>query len=564
MKSENSQYDAIVIGSGISGGWAAKELSEKGLKTLVLERGEDVQHVKDYSSAMTPPWGFDGRGKVDADTLKDYPIQSKVYAFNEGTKPFWVKDSEHPYTTPDNKPFHWFRGYQVGGRSITWGRQCSRWAEIDFEANAKDGHGIDWPIRYADIAPWYDYVERFIGVSGKKEGLAQLPDGQFLAPMQMNDVELHVKKAMAKKWKDRVLTIGRVANLSEAHKGRGPCQYRNLCARGCPFSAYFSSLSSTLPAAHATGNLTLRANSVVTRITYNEHKNRVSGVEVLDTSTGALHSYTAKLIFVCASTLNSTWLLLNSANSSFPNGLANGSGELGKNLIDQHYRVGASGQIKGFDKSYYYGSRPTGIIVPRFRNLEKQETDYLRGFNYQGWASRADWRRGQSQKGIGADFKDALRTPGDWTMEFLSFGESLPNPNNHVRLNSDKKDVHGLSTLYISAEFGENEKKMRKDMRQSAVDMLEAAGAVNIKPYDHGHAYIPGDCIHEMGTARMGKDKTTSVLNEWNQSHDIPNLFVTDGASMASGSCKNPSVTYMALTARAVDFAVDELKRLNI
>ncbi|WP_395343662.1 GMC oxidoreductase [Ningiella sp. W23] len=558
---EQREFDAIVVGSGITGGWAAKEFTEKGFNTLVLERGDNIEHIKDYSSALTPPWGFEGRTQVDHDIKQDYPIQSKVYAFNEATRKFWVKDSEHPYTTPDSKPFHWIRGYHVGGRSIMWGRQCSRWGDIDFEANAKDGHGNDWPIRYKDIAPWYDYVERFIGVSGQKEGLSQLPDGQFLPPMEMNAVERHVKQKVASKYKNRVLTIGRVANLSQAHNGRNPCQYRNLCARGCPFSAYFSSLSSTLPAAQATDKLTLRANSVVTRLSYDENKNRVSGVEVLDAQTGELHEYKAKVVFLCASTLNSSWILMHSSNSTFRNGFANSSGELGKNLIDQHYRVGASASFKGFEDKYYFGSRPTGIIVPRFRNLEKQETDYLRGFNYQGWASRTAWQRGVSQSGVGAQFKDELHHPGEWTMNFLAFGESLPNPNNHIRLNTDKKDVHGLPTLYIDASFSENEDKMRKDMQSSAVEMLEAAGAQNIQPYDQGHAYVPGDCIHEMGTARMGKNPNDSVLNKWNQSHDVPNLFVTDGASMASGSSKNPSVTYMALTARAVDYAVKALKR---
>ncbi len=560
----NTIFDAIVVGSGITGGWAAKEFCERGLKTLVLERGQDITHIKDYDTAMTAPWELDTRNRVSTEELKDYSVQSTCYAFSDSTKKFWVKDSEHPYTTPEGKPFHWIRGYQVGGKSITWGRQCSRWAPVDFSANEKDGYGIPWAISYDDIAPWYDYVERFIGVSGQKEGLAQLPDGQFLPPMEMNAVEKHVKKAIAERFEDRMLTIGRVANLSQAHNGRGKCQNRNLCYRGCPFSAYFSSLSSTLPAASATGNLTIKADSVVTRIIYDANKNRARGVEVQNTQNNELEFYEAKVIFLCAATLNSTWLLMHSANAQFPHGLANSSGELGKNLIDQHYHVGARGTMPGFEDSYYYGNRPTGIIVPRFRNLEEQRSDYLRGFNYQGWASRLGWQRGINSAGIGEDFKNSLHHPGEWKMEFLGFGESLPNPNNRISLNTDKKDIHGLPTLHIQAEFTENESAMRKDMEKSAIEMLEAAGATNIQGFNRKHAYVPGDCIHEMGTARMGKDPATSVLNKYNQCHDIPNVFVTDGACMASGSCKNPSVTYMALTARAVDHAVNLMNRQDI
>ena len=561
---ENHTYDALVVGSGITGGWAAKELTERGLKTLVLERGRPLEHIADYPTATTPPWQLEGRGQVSAEIKQHYPVQSQVYAFNAGTQHLWVKDSEHPYTTPEGQSFHWIRGYHVGGRSIMWGRQCSRWSDLDFEANARDGHGVDWPLRYRDVAPWYDYVEQFIGVSGQAEGLPQLPDGQFLPPMEMNCVEQHVKKAVEHRWPDRTVTIGRVANLSQSHRGRSACQYRNLCYRGCPYGAYFSSQSSTLPAAAATGRLTLRPHSVVVSIIYDQETNRARGVRVLDAQTSQITEYFARVVFLCASTLNSTWILLNSANEQFPDGLANSSGVLGKYLTDQHYRTGARGRVEGFEDRYYFGGRPTGIIVPRFRNIHDSQPDYLRGFNYQGWATRENWSRGLDTTDFGADYKDRLHQPGHWTMELLSFGESLPYERNQVRLNHDKKDVHGLPTLLIDAQFGENEDNMRKDMAASAVDMLEAAGAKDVKPYNHKHAYVMGDCIHEMGTARMGHDPRTSVLNRWNQTHDIPNLFVTDGACMASASCKNPSVTYMALTARAVDYAVRELKKRNL
>ena len=562
---QQQTYDAIVVGSGITGGWAAKELTEKGLKTLVLERGSKLDHIKDYSTTSTPPWQFDCRGQVPLDIKKDYPIQSGVYAFNAATAYLWVKDTEHPYTTPEGQSFHWIRGYHVGGRSIMWGRQCSRWSDLDFEANARDGHGVDWPIRYQDIEPWYDYVERFVGVSGKKEGLPQLPDGQYQPPMEMNCVEKHVKEKIEERWADRKMTIGRVANLTKPLNGRSQCQYRNLCYRGCPYSAYFSSQSGTLPAAAATGNLTLRPDSVVESVIYDQKTRRASGVRVLDTQTGEHTEYFAKVVFLCASTLNSTWILMHSTNDGqFPEGLANSSGVLGKYLIDQHYRIGARGRMEGFNDRYYFGGRPTGIIVPRFRNISEQRTDYLRGFNYQGWAMRENWYRGLDSGEIGADFKNKMHEPGDWTMELLSFGETLPYEINQVSLNFDKQDVHGLPTLLIDGRFGENEDNMRKDMQTSAVEMLETAGAKNVTPYEYKDAYVMGDAIHEMGTARMGHDPKTSVLNRWNQTHDIPNLFVTDGSCMASASCKNPSITYMALTARAVDYAVQELKKGNI
>ena len=547
-KSHN--YDAIVVGSGITGGWAAKELTERGLRTLVLERGRKLDHVKDYPTTAQPPWESPTRFQVSPAVAKDYPVQSGVYCFNEATRHFWVKDTEHPYSTPEGRGFHWIRGYHVGGKSLMWGRQCSRWADLDFEANARDGHGTDWPIRYADLAPWYDYVERFVGVSGRKEGLPQLPDGIFQPPMDMNCVEAEVKARIEKQWPERRMTIGRVANLTRPINGRSACQYRNLCYRGCPFGAYFSSQSGTLPAAAATGNLTLRPDSVVTHVLYDQSTNRSTGVRALDTETGDYREYTARVVFLCAGALNSTWILLHS-------GLANSSGVLGRYLTDQHYRIGARGRVEGFDDKYYFGGRPTGIIIPRFRNLDAagQRPDYLRGFNYQGWANRAGWTRGLNNDNYGADFKDDLFRPGPWTMTLLAFGETLPRRHNHVRLNPDLLDVHGLPTLHIDGRFSDNEDRMRIDMKNAAAEMLEAAGLKEVETYEQPESYVMGDAIHEMGTARMGTDPRTSVLNRWNQTHDIPNLFVTDGACMASASCKNPSVTYMALTARAVDRA---------
>lgn len=559
---DNNTFDAIVVGSGITGGWAAKELTEKGLKTLVLERGRQVEHVKDYPTTSTPTWDFRLRGRVSAEDEKNYPVQSKVYAFNEATRHFWVNDLEHPYTTPEDQPFSWIRGYHVGGRSIMWGRQCYRWSDLDFEANAKDGIAVDWPIRYRDIEPWYSYVEKFVGISGQKEGLSQLPDGEFLPPMELNCVEQKVKAGIEEKWPQRRLTIGRVANLTRAHNGRTECQRRDLCFRGCPYGAYFSSQSATLPAAAATGNMTLRPDSVVESILYDNQTDRATGVRVIDANTGESTEYKARVIFLCASTLGSTWILLNSANDRFPNGLANSSGELGHNLMDHFYRVGASADFEGFENKYYDGQRPNGVYVPRFRNVWDKHPDFIRGYGYQGGASRGNWKRGLGEAGMGADFKDAITKPGPWSMGLQGFGETLPYHENAVRLNPDKLDKHGLPTLFISAKFRENEEKMKIDAMNAAAEMLEAAGGKNVSTYNRGAPI--GHGIHEMGTARMGKDPKTSVLNKWNQCHDVPNVFVTDGSCMTSASCVNPSITYMALTARAVDYAVKELNRQNL
>ena len=561
LKTKNmaNTYDAIVVGSGITGGWAAKELCEKGLKTLVLERGRKLDHVGDYPHVSTPPWAFDHRGAVPESVKQDYPVQSTVYAFNDGTLPLWVKDSEHPYTTPDDRDFTWIRGYHVGGRSLMWGRQCYRWSDLDFAANAKDGVGIDWPIRYRDIAPWYSYVERFVGISGQEENLDQLPDGEFLPPMEMNCVEKDVKKAIESRWSDRKMTIGRVANLTAPKDGRSKCQYRNLCYRGCPFGAYFSSQSATLPAAAATGNLTLRPNSVVESVIYDRDTNRATGVRIIDAETRQSEEFFAPVVFLCASTLNSTWILLNSKNDQFDEGLANSSGALGKFLMDHHYRLGARGRVEGYEDQYYFGARPNGIYVPRFRNVTEQRDDYLRGFGFQGGASRAGWQRGAGRPGFGEAFKKDLEKPGSWNMNLLGFGECLPYAQNRVRLNPEVKDVHGLPTLYINGKFRENERVMREDIKATAAEMLEAAGVKDIEVYDTN--FTLGAGIHEMGTARMGNDPKTSVLNKWNQCHDVPNLYVTDGSCMTSSSCVNPSITYMALTARAVDHAVKTLKR---
>lgn len=556
-------YDAIVVGSGITGGWAAKELCEKGLKTLVLERGRKLDHVGGYTTAATPPWEFKHHGKITTKDREEYPVQSTVYAFNEGTRHLWVKDTEHPYTSIAEGPeYRWIRGYHEGGRSIMWGRQCYRWSDLDFEANDRDGHGVDWPIRYNDIAPWYSYVEKFVGISGKKEGIPHLPDGEFLPPFEMNCVEKHIKQSIEGAYPDRKMTIGRVANLTIPHNGRGQCQRRNLCYRGCPYGAYFSSQSATLPAATKTGNLTLQTDSVVESLIYDKDSNQVSGVRIIDTNTGADEIIQAKIVFLCASTLNSTSILLNSANDTFPDGLANSSGALGKYLMDHQYRAGAMAMIDGYEDEYYFGGRPNGIYLPRFRNVKEQHPDFIRGYGYQGSAARVGPPGSGNHAGIGADFKKSLHVPGPWMMRFIGFGEVLPYEDNYVKLNHEKRDVHGLPTLNIHCRHRENEAIMREDFKNQSAEMLEAAGGKNITIYDDDDH--PGFGIHEMGTARMGRDPKTSVLNSWNQSHDISNLFVTDGACMTSASCVNPSATYMALTARAVDYAVKELNKLNI
>jgi choline dehydrogenase-like flavoprotein len=560
-------YDAIVIGSGISGGWAAKELCENGLKTLVLERGRKVEHVLDYPTASLDDWELPNRNRMTQEELKDYQKQDRTgYTVKPSSKHWWVKDTEHPYT--EVKRFDWIRGYHVGGRSITWGRQSYRLSPMDFEANAKDGIAVDWPVRYDDIAPWYDKVESFIGVSGRKEGLAQLPDGNFLPPMDFNCAEEHLRKKIAEKYTDRILTIGRTAHLTDAtgKKGRTKCQFRNRCRRGCPYGAYFSSLSSTLPAAAETGNMTLRPNSIVHSIIYDPKSNRASGVRILDAETKETKEFFAKIIFCNASALGTTSILLNSRSEAFPDGLGNSSGQVGHNLMDHHFRVGASGILEGFDDQYFKGRRPNGIYIPRFRNLNEatRQKDYLRGFGYQGGGSRQNWMRAvrEMDTTITADLKDQLVQAGPWQLGLNGFGECLPYYENKVTLNEEVKDVYGLPTLTMDCEFKENEMNMRKDMMNSAAEMLEAAGFKNVETFDAGS--YPGLGIHEMGTARMGRDPKTSVLNKWNQMHDVPNVFITDGSFMTSAACQNPSLTYMAFTARAANHAVEELKKNNL
>ncbi|AXY76789.1 GMC family oxidoreductase [Paraflavitalea soli] len=552
-------YDAIVVGSGISGGWAAKELCEKGLKTLLLERGRDVVHIKDYTDTEKAPWELPHHGNLTQADRENSPIQSKCYAFNEVSKKFFVNDVENPYNQV--KPFSWIRGYHVGGRSLMWGRQSYRWSDIDFSANGKDGHGVDWPIRYKDMESWYSYVEKFAGISGAKDGLPQLPDGEFLPAMEMNCVEKHVAARIKERFKERAMIIGRTANHTAKVGDRGPCQYRSKCQEGCPFGGYFSSNSATLPAARKTGNLTLRPYSIVLEVIYDKDTKKAKGVRIMDSETLKTEEYYARIVFLNASTLGTTFVLLNSVSEVFPNGLGNTSEQIGHNLMDHHYGVGASGNIEGFEDKYTFGRRPNGIYVPRFRNISEQtmRTDYVRGFGYQGGASRG---RARGHDGIGEDLKDSLLEPGEWSMGIGSWGEHLPYYDNKATLNKDKKDKWGLPTLDIDCEFKENEMKMREDMKASAVEMLEAAGVKNVKAYDN--APPPGFCIHEMGTARMGKDPKTSVLNKWNQMHDVQNVFVTDGSCMASSACQNPSLTYMALTARAADHAVSELKKGNL
>ena len=555
-------FDAIVIGSGISGGWAAKELCEKGLKTLVLEKGRMVRHITDYPTSNLDPWEFPNRGNLTPDEMKKHHVQIRSGFISEPNKHFYADDESNPYI--EEKRFDWIRGNQVGGRSLIWGKQCYRWSDLDFEANAKDGIAVDWPIRYKDIEDWYTYVEKYVGVSGQKLGLPHLPDGHFLPPMEMNALEKHVKSGIEDNFPGRHLTIGRVAHLTEPLNGRGKCQYRNRCSRGCPFGAYFSSNAVTLPTAEKTGNLTIRPNSIVHSIIYDETKGKATGVRVIDAESNQVTEFFAKIIFCNASTLGSTFILLNSISNRFPNGLGNDSGELGHNLMDHHYRIGATGSFDGLEDRFYEGRRPNGIYIPRYKNLNEQTKtkDFIRGFGYQGSAGRGGWSRGVNDSGFGAEFKDNLTTPGGWELFLVGFGECLPYHENKVTLNHDNKDKWGQPVMSINCEFKENEMAMRKHMAADAVEMLETSGLKNVSIFDNMGG--PGVGVHEMGTARMGKDPKTSVLNGHNQLHAVSNVFVTDGACMTSSSCQNPSITYMALTARAVDYAVSEMKKQNI
>jgi choline dehydrogenase-like flavoprotein len=556
-------FDAIVIGSGISGGWAAKELTEHGLRTLVLEAGGPIDPTKDFVEHVQP-WQvhFQGRGNRAA-LERDQFIQKNCYACDEWSGKFFVNDRENPYTFDSDKPFHWIRGRQVGGRSIMWGRQVYRWSDLDFEANARDGHGVDWPIRYADIAPWYDHVEEFIGISGERLGLPQLPDGKFLPPMALNCAEKVVQAGVAKAFGgERVLTVGRVAILTAPHGGRAPCHYCGPCERGCITRSYFNSIGVTLPVALATGRLTLRPWSVVESVTYDPATGRASGVRVIDASTRETHEFTARLVFLCASALESTRILLNSKSPQFPNGLANSSGELGRNLMDHCMGGGARGLIPGMEDRHTFGNRPNGIYLPRFRNVKSSHPGFLRGYAFQGGGGRDGWGRGSGLPGFGKQLKETLRVPGPWRFGFYGFGECLPRATNFVELDPIQVDKWGIPALRIHCEWSDNERSLLKDMAVTAAEMLEASGAKEITTFvDHNP---PGLTIHEMGTARMGRDPKTSVLNGHNQAHDVKNLFITDGACMASSANQNPSITYMALTARAVNYAVEAMKRREL
>ncbi len=554
-------FDAIVIGSGISGGWAAKELTEKGLKVLMLERGRNIEHVKDYVNANKEAWDYPHHGRKTQEMIAQNQVLDRDYPLNEQTYGMWVKDTESPYV--EVKRYDWFRGYHVGGRSLLWGRQSYRWSDLDFEANAKDGIAVDWPVRYKEIEPWYDYVEKFAGISGNRDGLDVLPDGQFMPPMEMTCVEKDVAKRLKEYYKgQRAMIIGRTANITQELEGRSACQFRNKCWLGCPFGAYFSTQSSTLPAAMKTGNLTLRPWSIVTKILYDKDKKRATGVEVLDAETNKTYVYNAKIIFLNASTLNSAWILMNSATDVWEGGLGSSSGELGHNIMDHHLGVGAGGRMEGYEDKYTFGRRANGIYIPRYQNIGSDKRDYLRGFGYQGSGNRGGWGSKVAEFTIGADFKEAISEPGGWSMGMMGFGEVLPDHKNFATLDKTVKDKWGLNVLKIDAELKENEMKMRKDMLADAIEMLTNAGVKDVKGYDANA--VLGRGIHEMGTARMGADPKTSVVNKNNQVWDAPNVFVTDGSFMTSAACVNPSLTYMAFTARAADFAVSELKKGNL
>ena len=564
LNSKLEKYDAIVVGTGVSGGWAAKELCENGLKTLVLERGRMVKHIEDYPTMHMDPWDMRHGGASSQEILKDYNKQSR-WGINETTRHFYNKDSDHDYD--EIKPFDWIRGTQVGGRSLIWGRQTYRWSDLDFEANSKDGFGVDWPIRYRDIEPWYSYVEKYIGISGEALNLPQLPDSHFLPPMELNCVENHLKESIANSHNDRLLTIGRVAHITNGIKegsNRTSCQYRNRCDRGCPFGSYFSSNSSTLPAAEATGNMTLRPNSIVAEVLYNEKTQKATGVRIIDSLTKESIEFNSKIVFLCASSMASTAILMQSKSSRFPNGMGNDSGELGHNIMDHQLGSGASGKYDGFKDQYYAGRRPNGFYIPRFRNLgnDNKKVDFLRGYGYQGGASRRGWNESVAELAYGKDFKKEVLKPGDWSIGMGGFGEVLPYHENKMFLNYEKLDQWGLPKIVFDAEFKENEIKMKEDWKVQAAEMLENAGFKDVNIND-SNAPI-GKGIHEMGTARMGKDPKTSVLNKHNQVHSVSNVFVTDGACMTSSANQNPSLTYMALTARAANHAITELKKKNL
>ncbi len=554
-------YDAIVVGSGISGGWAAKELCQKGLKVLLLDRGRNVEHIKDYTTANLNPWDFPHRM---LHTSQEAALNPMLCAHTDpGNKHFFVADTEHPYI--QEQPFHWVRGYQVGGRSLTWGRQSYRLSDLDFEANAKDGIGVDWPIRYKDIAPWYDYVESYIGVSGSMDGLPQLPDGKYLPALELNTIEKHLAQSIKTNYEQRMLTIARVANLTRGWDNRGPCQNRNLCARGCPFGGYFSSNAATIPAAAATGNLTLRPFSVVSEIIYDEKQGKATGVRVIDTNTKEVIDFYARILFLNASTIATAALLLNSKSHRFPNGFGNSSDQVGRNLMDHFSNAGAAGEHEGYQDIYYKGRRPAGFYIPRFRNLqsEKEKLAFRRGYGIQGHGERKEWMdKSIGLEGVGKAYKEALTTPGYWTVWMAAWGECLPYADNRVTLDDSDKDKWGMPLIKINFEYRENEQKMMEDAQLTSAEMLTRAGFKNVDTFKY--RIPPGSTVHEMGTARMGKDPKTSVVNEYNQVHEAKNVFITDGSCMTSSAWQNPSLTYMALTARACDYAVNELKKGNL
>ena len=564
---EAESYDAIVVGTGVSGGWAAKELCEGGLKTLVLERGRMVNHITDYPTANMDNWDFPNGGKLPREEQAKQLKQARTGYTTRAPHNFWfVNDLEHPYN--EVKRFDWMRGYHVGGRSIMWWRHSYRWSAMDFEANKRDGIAVDWPVRYKDIAPWYDKVEAYIGVSGEPLGLSQLPDGVFEPMMELNCVEQHVREKVAENFDGRIITAGRVAHINSDKQFEGNnrmrCQFRNRCIRGCPFGAYFSSNSSTLPAAEATGNMTLRPDSIVHEVIYDPDTKKATGVKVIDRVTKEQYEFKAKVIFLCASAIASTAILMQSKSDRFPNGLGNDSDQLGRNIMDHHLDVGASGKFDGFEDKYYKGRKPNGVYIPRFRNLGgSSNTDkFIRGYGYQGGASRRDWQESVKELSYGKDLKEAILKPGDWNFGIGGFGEVLPYEDNRMYLDYDKPDQWGLPTVTFDAEFKENEWAMREDMKEQAVAMLEKAGLKDVKPHDDPGALGLG--IHEMGTARMGRSPKTSVLNGYNQVHAVKNVYVTDGAFMTSAACVNPSLTYMAFTARAADHAIKELKKGSI
>ncbi|MBB3954060.1 GMC oxidoreductase [Novosphingobium sediminicola] len=554
-------FDAIVVGSGITGGWAAKELTEAGLKVLMIERGREIRHQQDYATEMKMPWDMPFRGHGDSDLYdREYAVQRLNRHFTEFTQPNFVNDAQNPYQTGEDTRFTWFRSYQLGGRSLTWGRQCYRWSDYDFGANARDGHGTDWPIRYVDIAPWYDKVESFIGVSGAKEGLKQLPDGQFQPPMGLNVVETHVRAEIAKRWPERCLTVGRTANMTEGkpEEGRAPCQYRSLCARGCSYGAYFSTQSSTLPAAMKTGNLTVITDAVVEALEYDPATKRVTGVRYIDAKKQR-QTVRARIVFLNAGAFNSVHILLNSA----PGGLANSSGTLGTHIMDHANTLSAAALMPGFETRTSFGNRPTGVVIPRYRNMDQMDgVGHTRGFSFQGGALQSTWTQGNRMEGFGAEYKDKLRHPGPWRMVLVGFADCVPRASNRLTLDRTKVDANGLPQLKIDFAFGKEEHAALAQAKAEAAEMLTAAGGKVIMGFDQPGP--GGTAIHEMGGARMGHDPKTSVLNQWSQSHDIANLFVTDGAQMASSACQNPSLTYMALTARAAHAAVGMLREGRI